>query len=428
MNSPLIKKLASGILAVLILVYVGYQIYNAHYSELQTETAEYATVSNTIQVNGIAVRKETVVTGQANGVIDYVVPNGGKVSKGGKVAQIYADAQSAMNQKKLQSLNAEITKLQKLASPGDTYAASPDTINSQINLRLTDILSSANASDYADVSESRDDLLYLLNERQVVTNKNANFVNRINELKSQHDALSKSNVQPTGSVAAPAPGFFINHADGFETVFDFSKIENITATQLKSQMSAQVSPPANAVGKICSDFNWYFAFILPENQLSQVRLGDTVSIQFPFAASAPVPASVVAVNKSATEAAIILQSNYINSSIAGIRKETAQILTDEYTGLRVSQKAVHFEAVTKTTKDKSGKSTTVKKEVQGVYVMRGNQVVFRQIVPLYSTDNYIICDPKVSEDDLMTSSTVQLSDEVVVEGSALFDGKVVKSN
>jgi hypothetical protein len=426
MNSPLLRRLASGILAILILTYVGYQVYNARFSKIQTETAAYATVSNTIQANGIAVRRESVLTGQSGGVIDYVIPNGGKVSKGGKVAQIYADSQSAMNQRKLQSLDAEIARLRNLSAPGDTYAASPDTINSQINRKLGDILGSANAGDYTDVAGGREDFLYLLNERQMVTEKTPDFSARINTLQAQRDALAKSDTQPTGSVTAPAPGYFINTADGFETVFDIGTVLNLTASELKTELGAQPAPPQNAVGKICSDFNWYFAFILPENQLAQIRLGSTVSIQFPFASSEAVPATVAAVNKSASEAAVILESNYMNSSIASIRKETAQIRTDEYTGIRVSQKAVHFETVSKTTKDKNGKSTTVKKNVEGVYVMEGNQVLFRQIVPLYSTENYVVCDVNPSEDDLMTASTVQLSDEVVVEGSDLYNGKVVE--
>ena len=68
----------------------------------------------------------------------------------------------------------------------------------------------------------------------------------------------------------------------------------------------------------------------------------------------------------------------------------------------------------------------VTKEVNGVYVMLGSEIVFRLIVPLYSTSTYVICDPNPDEDELMTSETVQLYDEIVVEGTDLYDGKVVK--
>lgn len=426
MNSPLLKRLASGVIGILILIYIGYQIYNARFSPVQTETAVYATVSNSLQAEGIALRKESVITGGTGGVVDYVIPNGGKVAKGGTVANLYADSQSAMNQKKLQSLDSEIARLQKLATPGDTYAANPDTINSQINLQLTNLLNLVRSGSYADLPDSREAFLYLVNERQLVADKGANFSTRINTLKTQRDTLAKANSRPTGSVTAPEPGYFINAADGFETAFDYSGATGLMPDGLKTLLSTAPAAPTGAIGKICSDFNWYFAFILPENQLSQIKLGSTVRIQFPFAFSESVPATVAYINKTKTEAAVILQSNYMNSSIAAIRKETAQIQTEEYTGIRVSKKAVHFETVSKQVKDEKGKFSAVKRDVNGVYVMQGNQVLFRQIIPLYSTENYVLCEASPKKSDLMTAGTVQLSDEVVVEGSDLYDGKIVK--
>ncbi len=428
MNSPLLKKLISAVVAILLFIYLGYQIYNAHYSPVQTETASYATAADSAQANGIIVRKETVIPGKGNGVVDYVIPNGGNVASGGKVAQIYPNAQSAAAQQQLQSLDNEIAKLQKLEMPGDTYAASPEALNKQIDLKLIEALGNVTACEFSDLTENRDDFLYLVNERQMVTEKAANFNARINALKSQRDALAASNSQPIGSITAPAAGYFINQADGFESTVDYSKVLNLTTDQIKAQQNAKPEIPAGVIGKISQDYYWYFAFVLPVDQTSRFKLGDTVSIQFPFVSNESVPATIAAVNQAAKEKeiAVILESNYMNSDIAAIRNETAEIQIEKYTGIRVSQKAIHFETVSKTTKDKNGKATTVKKNVKGVYVMHGNQVQFKQIFPLYSTETYVICDSNPAAADLMTDTTVKLSDEVVIEGTDLYDGKVVK--
>lgn len=428
MNSLLLKKIMSALVAVLLFIYLGYQIYNSHYSPVQTETASYATTSDTVQANGIVIRKESLIPGKGNGVVDYVIPNGGNVANGGKVAQIYANAQSAAAQQQLQGLDDQIAKLQKLETPGDTYAASPESINKQIDLKLIEMLGNVNTCEYSDLSTAREDFLYLVNERQIVTEKVTNFNTRINALKSQRDALASSNSQPTGSITAPAAGYFINKVDGYETAFDYSKVLNLTSDEIEAQQTAKPAIQTGAIGKISADYYWYFACVLPEDQASRFKLGNTVSVQFPFVSNETVPATVAAVNQAAKakEAAVILQSNYMNSAIAAIRNETAQIQIAEYTGVRVSQKAIHFESVSKTTKDKNGKSTTVKKDVKGVYVMQGNQVLFKQVFPLYSTDTYVICDPNPAAADLMTDTTVKLSDEVVIEGTDLYDGKVVK--
>ena len=41
MNNPLIRKIGATAIAVLLLVYVGYQIYLSQYTGLKTETATY---------------------------------------------------------------------------------------------------------------------------------------------------------------------------------------------------------------------------------------------------------------------------------------------------------------------------------------------------------------------------------------------------
>lgn len=429
MNSPILRKLASSLLGVLLLFYIGYQVYNSHYKKVQTETAVYATSDATVQVTGTAIREEKLVDGKVSGVVHYIIPSGGKVANGEKVAEFYANDKSAAAQEQVQALEASIAKLQKLGTPGDTFAASPDSLSKQINLKLADLLYGISSCRYADLSDSRENFLYLVNERQVVTDKVTDFSGRIAALKAQQKALADSNnAKPTGSVTAPVAGYFIHSTDGYETLFDFSKAQSLTVNDLKAKQNSKPVSSGGSIGKICSQYNWYFAFVLPENKASMFKPGNSVSIDFSFASNSPVPATIAAVNRQADtgECTVILQSSMMSATLASVRTQTAQVQMDEYTGIRVSQKAVHFETVSKTTKDKDGKPVTVKKEVQGVYVLHGNEIRFQQIFPLYSTDTYVICNSEPNAADLMTESTVKLSDEVVVEGSDLYNGKVIK--
>ena len=64
--------------------------------------------------------------------------------------------------------------------------------------------------------------------------------------------------------------------------------------------------------------------------------------------------------------------------------------------------------------------------LQKVYILYGNSIKFVEIVPLYSSNNYVICDPDPDTSELMTSETLTLYDEVVVGGKDLYDGKMVK--
>ena len=76
--------------------------------------------------------------------------------------------------------------------------------------------------------------------------------------------------------------------------------------------------------------------------------------------------------------------------------------------------------------DKDGNQVTKKKKVQGVYVLYGNELQFKEISILYSGSDFVICDPSPEEGELFNGETVALYDNVVIEGDDLKDGKIVK--
>ena len=432
MNSPLIRRLAAFCVAFLLLFYIGYQVYNANYTSVKTEVAVYVQADDpgtaeVVQATGTAVRKESVIQQQTNGVVTYVVEDGGKVSKGGTIAELYATEQDAAAQQQIETLNLQIFQLQKLSSPGSTYAVDQDSLTKQISQKLIALLQTSASGEYDALDEPREDLLYVLNERQIVTNKVSDFNDRINSLTQQRDALT-ANRQVLGTVTAPSAGTFISEVDGYESVFDYDSILTITPEQYQQKLETQVSPPADAVGKICGEFKWYFVCVVSAQDALKFIEGNAVSLSFPFATSDSVTAVVRAVNQESIEsqAAVVLECSTMNEELARLRTETCAVSVTEYSGIRVSQKAVHFAEVTRTVENEDGEETTETREVKGVYVMHGSEIVFRQIVPLYSTSTYVICDPNPDPEELMTSETVQLYDEIVVEGTDLYDGKVVK--
>ena len=432
MNSPLIRRLAAFCVAFLLLFYIGYQVYNANYTSVKTEVAVYVQADDpgtaeVVQATGTAVRKVSVIQQQTNGVVTYVVEDGGKVSKGGTIAELYATEQDAAAQQQIETLNLQISQLQKLSSPGSTYAVDQDSLTKQISQKLIALLQTSASGEYDALDEPREDLLYVLNERQIVTNKVSDFNDRINSLTQQRDALT-ANRQVLGTVTAPSAGTFISEVDGYESVFDYDSILTITPEQYQQKLETQVSPPADAVGKICGEFKWYFVCVVSAQDALKFIEGNAVSLSFPFATSDSVTAVVRAVNQESIEsqAAVVLECSTMNEELARLRTETCSVSVTEYSGIRVSQKAVHFAEVTRTVENEDGEETTETREVKGVYVMHGSEIVFRQIVPLYSTSTYVICDPNPDPEELMTSETVQLYDEIVVEGTDLYDGKVVK--
>ncbi|MFR9310327.1 HlyD family efflux transporter periplasmic adaptor subunit [Hydrogeniiclostridium mannosilyticum] len=435
MNNPLLRKIATAVLAILVLIFIGYHIFAAKDGSLTTEIASYVDeddpgTAETIQSEGIVVRKETLVQKTADGVLAYVAQDGEKVSKNGVVAELYATTEAASAQKQLESLTEQISLLESLGTPGDTYAADQETIDKKISQQLFSLLENATTGDYLAMKAQQDDLLYMLNERQIVTGKVENFDSRIQLLTQQKDGLA-ANANKTGEIISPVSGQFVSTVDGYESLFDYQSIADITVSEWENKLQESVAAPAEAVGKICETFNWYFVTEVDINKASELKEGGKVTLEFPFATSKSVPGVIEAVNQDAQsqKAMLVVRCDEMNEEIARMRKETCQIQLKSYSGIRVSQKAINFE--TRTYKEKQmidgeEKEVEVTKEVKGVYVMNGSEIRFCQIIPLYSNESYVICKQYPDEGEIVTEDTVSLYDEVVIGGTDLYDGKVVK--
>ena len=66
--------------------------------------------------------------------------------------------------------------------------------------------------------------------------------------------------------------------------------------------------------------------------------------------------------------------------------------------------------------------------VRGVYVKSGSRIRFVQIFSDATINGYAICKVSLSTEEreqLVTSTTIQLYDEVIVEGTDLYDGKML---
>ena len=117
MNNPLIRKIGATAIAVLLLVYVGYQIYLSQYTGLKTETATYSTVSETIDTTGFIIRDEEIVDTNYNGVLNYTVDDGEKVAAGGVLAETYPTEEDAAAQNRIARIDDELERLAVLEPP-----------------------------------------------------------------------------------------------------------------------------------------------------------------------------------------------------------------------------------------------------------------------------------------------------------------------
>ena len=67
--------------------------------------------------------------------------------------------------------------------------------------------------------------------------------------------------------------------------------------------------------------------------------------------------------------------------------------------------------------------------MKGVYVVYGGQLEFVQVITVKDVNGYAVCKTELTEGEaagIVTQRTIQLYDEVVVGGTDLYDGKIVR--
>jgi len=434
-NSKKIQTLAAAILTFLLLVYVGYQVYRSNHKGIVTETAMYGTVSDTLQARGFAIRDEKVITDSYNGVLSYRVADGTRVSKGGVIADVFTSESDAAAWNTINNLEQEIVNLQPLAKSADFFAANPSVISTQIYTAMGDIFSEIRNNNFSETTALKENLQTVLNRKQLITGEESpeTYRSRIESLESEKEALSASANAAIDSITSPAAGYFISSTDGFENVVDVSKIKEITADTVRDLLGRERGTGlGSSVGKICSDFNWYLVCVFSDDMIWRFEDVTQVNLDIPFASTETIPATVVAKNKDKEtgDTAVVFECSYMDSDIASVRSEMVQVNVQTYSGVLVSEKALRFCDVPYTYVDEDGNEIEkVQENVKGVYVQNGRQLEFVQIFTEKTVNGYAICKTELDENEqaaLVTDSTIQLYDNVVVEGTDLYDGKAVQ--
>ena len=433
MNSKKIRTLGAVVLAFLVLLYVGYQAYQATHQSIRTETAMYGEVSDVLQAQGFILRNETVIDESYSGVLSYRVADGSRISRGGVIADIFSNESDATSQRELDQLDQEIENLQSLSQTANFYVANPSMLGDQIYSALEGISQLVNENDFSGLNTQKGELQNALIRRQLITGEESaeDYSQRISQLQSQRDTLASQTGSATGSILAPEAGYFISTVDGLENVMDISQVESITVAQAEELLEQQPSS-TDAVGKICQDFNWYAVCVFDEDDMVRFEGVEDVYLDIPFASTEQIPAKVLARNSDGEsgKTAVVFQCSTMDADIAAVRNEAIQVTVNTYSGVLVNERAIRFADVEYTTTDEAGNTVTqVQENVKGVYVLYGGQLEFVQVFTDQTVNGYAICRTDLTEEEqsmLVTDSTIQLYDQVVVEGTDLYDGKIVR--
>lgn len=430
MDNLLFKRILVSILIIAIVAYVGFLFFNANFGRaVEIESAISVKTADTIRTDGFIVRNEKYITNNRGGVLSYSVENGDNVSAGESIADIYANENDAVAQQKIKNIDTQIKNLQNLGKFYYKESVGLDTINNEIDNQIFSMLSNVNKRKLTQSQDDTNNLLYFINEKQIITGQVKSFKTKINDLKAEREDIAKSCSAKIGSVQTGVAGYYVSDVDGYEKSVKYDKVKDFSIKDLKKIRKSSVK--SDVIGKVVVDPEWFIICEIDKDQaiaLSKVQ-GEKgkVSVSIPFISKKNIIASIYSINQGSKNenAVLVLSCDMMNKEISSARKESIEINTTEFSGLKISKRAIHEDYVEKQVEKKDGTMVTKRKKVQGVYVLRGSELVFKEIDIVYSSKQYVLCNPKPDEKLLFNGVTVQLYDQVVIKGDNLYDGKVI---
>lgn len=431
MDKLLFKRIIIGLLSVLIISYIVYLIVGSNMSKtVETEEAVNTTISDVIYTDCLVLRSEDYITNDSKGVLSYNVANGDDISVGQTIADVFNNENDAVYRQQIQAINEQIKNLRTLSENYYTDSVSLETADSQINTNLFSVISDVNTGDYSEAKKWSNELLLSICERQMITGEAKDFTSKISQLKNKKDELESHCTDSIGSVSSDKAGYFVSAPDGYEKAYPYDKIPKILKSDLKKIKKSKV--PKNAIGKVITNPEWYIVCEITADEavgMSKLLNMDTkISVKMPSLTAEKIPAEICAVNQASKNqgAVLVLKCDYMDSFLSTARHEKLEITTVSYEGIKVAKRAIHESTVEKTVKDKKGNKTTKTKKVQGVYVLHGSELQFKEISIVYSSSDYVLCDPSPEEGTLFGDETIELYDQVIVKGDNLYDGKVIR--
>lgn len=399
-----IKIIAILLAVCLFASYVVYQAVLYSKQDIETQFALTETVYNTIDTTCFAVRDEHFINNSVNGTTVSFAKNGERVASGDTVSVVFGSSDDAVSYLKISELKKDIAHYEELAGQANFQTMNIDSLTEKIDNELVDFLECRDRRRFDEAIAKSDIFRDSLTGKQIATGQSLDFSKNLADLKNELTSLQNAKYTYT-EVKSDSAGYYINGSDGYESTVDFSKIDTVTLDTVNKALESKPQAVAeDVVGRVVKSFTWYIICAVETDDTVNLSYDDRIYVNFPYRGVERLPVKLYKIGeRTGDKTYLILSCDLMNESLADLRIENIQIITDEYTGYKISNSAVR----------------TVD-GVKGVYVVRGNLLGFRKVHILYSNDTYSIVDNPDGE-----SGYIKLYDKVVTKGVELYDNKLV---
>ena len=406
-------------LAVVLAVYLGFYALRAFQDPYGTTLVYLYTVNDSVEADGVIVRREQVLPAQS-GIVEITRAEGERVGVGQEVALVYQNSQAQSNQEQLDALELEIDLLEyAISQSGGVDSAA--RLDEDILQALVDLRAACALGDYADLEEQvleiKSDVLkrgYTYGDGLTSADLSA----QLQDLRNQRSALQQQSAFTTGRVTAPQSGTFSNLVDGYESLLTPESVFQLTPSSLAELID---NPPAadSALGKLITSSRWYFAASLPGEAADRLSQGGVATLRFTGEFSRDVAVTVEQIGPAeGGQTLVVFSSDRYLSQITLLRHQTAELIFESWSGLRIPTAALRL-LQEEQTDEETGQVTQTTR--LGVYALVAGRVTFKEVEVLTEGEDYYVVRPVGTGRDALRAG-----EEIITRGLDLKDGQLLE--
>lgn len=408
-------------LAAVIAIYVGYYVLNTFDEPYRTAQAYAYTAHDSVAAEGLVVHQARILPAQS-GILEITRAEGEKVGKGQQIALIYRDSQAQADQAVMEELQMEIDLLQDaISQSGDLDSAA--RLDEDILQAVVDLRASYARGDYTQLREQ------VLQVKSSVLKRGYTYGDgltsgqlaaRLREANSQLAVLTQQSARATTRVNAPVPGTFSILVDGYESQLSPGGLDQLTPAALQELIDNPAGEDSGAMGRLITSDTWYFAANLPKESADRLVQGRTATLRFSGELNRDVEMTVDRIGPSEGDVTLVVfSSNRYLTLTTLLRHQTAELIFDSFSGLRVPKEALRLEEFAVSDASSGVSAATVKKS--GVYASVNGRTEFREVTIVMEGSDYYVVEPVGSGRKILRAG-----DTVITHGTGLQDGMLLE--
>ena len=402
--------------AACLAVWIGVSLWRGMTDPLATAVVYSYTVNDSVEVEGLFVRQEKVITSRT-GIADVSPGEGERVGAGQTVAVFYRSAQALEDRRRIQQLTLEAELLKYTMGLTDTETGTAELEDGIVSNAVA-LRANVAVGKFDQLESQVLDLKRAVLKRDYVYGQMTDTA-RLSELNAQIRSLRVNAEQNISRVTAEEAGVFSAQVDGYETLLTPRSVSSLTAGEVLELLELDAVEPQDVLGKLITSNRWYFLTVLPERQAERLIAGGRIVVRFSGDFTKDVNMQVEALNGSQDgQTAVLLSSDRYLSSTTLLRRQTAELIFDSSEGLRVPKSCVHI-----LTKDQTDPQTGQTQQIRttGVYALVNGRAEFRRVQVLAEGSQFYVVKPL---DEGRT--TLRAGDQVILRAKDLSNGKVLQ--